>query len=306
MKNTTTTIATLCILFTALQWSLPYRMLNADTSSDPANATKARIEQMAKNTTDLIVEASGKTPKGEPFYYDQAVSIPSLAEGGFALKPAFVAEFEPGWETKKKPWQRATWMQNKTQMAKERVVTNDEGQLVLTVKAGEPPRGGSIQSNQEFGYGRWVARVKPSAVPGVLNSIFTKDWDDLQTEGPNDGRKAEVDIEFLSKSFGPGQGEVHLAIHLLKKHPLWHVDIPLDFNPSDQFHEWGFDILPDKVLWHVDGKLLFAWEYTEEDYVDPNYEFFFNAWTNERWIQGPPAEDAHYQVDWLKFYPYEG
>lgn len=272
----------------------------------PPVTAAAKIKEMSANTTDLILNASGKTPTIEAFYFDQAVEIPSLEAGGFTPEPAFVEDFDYGWENKTRDWQRATWMQNKTKMAEERATTNEDGHLVLTVTAGDPPRGGSIQSTREFGYGRWIARVRPSSVPGVLNSVFTKDWDDLTTTDSNrDGRKAEVDFEFLTHTFGPDSGEVHLAVHLIDKHPLWHVDIPLDFNPADEFREWGFDILPDKVIWHVDGKLLFAWEYTDDYYVEPMYEFFFNAWTNQRWIQGPPSEDADYHIDWLKFYPYQ-
>ncbi len=268
------------------------------------SASEAKIKEMSRNVTDLIAEASGKTPKGELFILNEAVQLGSLEEGGFSPEPSFVDDFDYGWETRTSDWQRATWVQNKTKMAKERAVANQDGHLVLTVKAGEPKRGGSIQSKREFGYGRWIARVRPSSVPGVLNSVFTKDWDDLTTaEDPHDGRKAEVDFEFLTYTFGPDSGEIHLAIHLKGHHPLWHIDIPLDFNPSDDFREWGFDILPDKVVWHVDGKILFAWEYTDEYFIDPMYEFFFNAWTKQVWIKGPPREDAAYHIDWLKFYP---
>lgn len=300
MKNLRATILVIHLIFGLIAAT------SAQARDVGERDTDAKMQEMA-SATDVILQSSGKTPKGKPFVYDQAVDAHTLAEGGFAAEPAFVAQFDFGWENTQRDWQRATWMQNKTQMATERAVTNEDGCLVLTVKADEPPRGGSIQSNREFGYGRWVARVKPSSVPGVLNSVFTKDWDDLSTPGDkHDGRKAEVDIELLTHTFGPNRGEVHLAIHLLKHHPLWHVDIPLDFNPSDRFHEWGFDILPDKVVWHVDGKLLYVWEYTDDHYIDPNYEFFFNAWTNKRWIQGPPKQDAEYQIDWVKFYPYEG
>jgi len=269
------------------------------------SAVESKIKELSGNTTDLIAAVSGKTPKGPPFVFAEAVDIPDLAPGGFSTEPAFVENFDSGWESGTKDWQIATWTQNKTEMSRARARANEDGHLVLTVKAGEPARGGSIQSTREFGYGRWIARVRPSPVPGVLNSVFTKDWDDLTTETKHDGRKAEVDFEFLTHTFGPDSGEIHLAVHLLNKHPLFHVDIPLDFNPSDEFRDWGFDILPDKVIWHVDGKLLFAWEYTDEYFIDENYEFFFNAWTNVKWIQGPPEEDADYHIDWLKFYPYQ-
>jgi beta-glucanase (GH16 family) len=146
--------------------------------------------------------------------------------------------------------------------------------------------------------------VKPSAVPGVINSVFTKDWDNLTTPENNaDGDMSEVDIEFVTKTFGPGRGEVHLAIHLKGYSPFWHIDVPLDFNPSDDFHEWGFDIFPDRVVWHVDGRVLHTWEYTAEHRIGPNYEFFMNSWTKVQWVGGPPEKDATYSVDWVKFYP---
>lgn len=254
--------------------------------------------------TEQIAKASVKTPKLERFELAKAPAIPTLAEGGFATEPSFEDNFEPGWVPGEHHWRIATWRQNGTKMGKDRVKVIEPGYLTQTVLAGKPFRGGSMQSTREFSYGRWIARVKPSSVPGVLNSIFTKDWDDLTTPEPdNDGRKAEVDIEFVTKTFGDGEGEVHLAVHLLKHRPLWHVDIPLDFNPSDDFYEWGFDILPDRCVWHVNGKVLYTWEYTEEHRVDPGYEFFFNSWTRGKWIEGPPKEDAVYEIDWVRFYP---
>jgi len=251
-----------------------------------------------------IATVSEGTPKGAPFVFADAPALPSLAASGLAETPAFTDEFSPGWDAAESGWKVATWKQNRTQMSRERVQVNADGHLVQTVLAGEPARGGSIQSTTEFGYGRWIARVRPSAVPGLLNSIFTKDWDDLTTAEPgDDGKKAEVDVEFVTHTFRPNAGEAHLAIHLPGKTPLWHLDIPLDFNPSDEFREWGFDILPDRVIWHVDGKVLYTWEYTETEKIDPNYEMFFNSWTRDKWLKGPPKEDANYHIDWVKFYP---
>lgn len=258
----------------------------------------------AKSNMEKLAEKSEQTQKAAPFSSENSPLLPSLKEAGFAETPGFEDTFDPGWPKQKEAWQVATWKQNGTQMAPERAKVNKDGELVLTVKAGEPYRGGSLQSHREFEYGRWVARVKAAAEPGVLNSIFTKDWDNLKTAAPNnDGNKGEVDIEILSHTFGPGSGEVHLAIHLKDHAPLWHLDIPLDFNPSDDFHEWGFDVLPDRVVWHVDGKILHTWKYTDKFFITPDYEFFFNAWTMEKWIKGPPAKDADYHIDWIRFYP---
>lgn len=258
----------------------------------------------AADGMDELGDKSEKTPTAKAFSSTQSKKIASLKDGGFVEEPALHDSFDSGWPARKQHWIVASWKQNKTQMSPKRCTTNDEGHLVQTVLPGLPGQGGSMQTKQEFGYGRWVARLKPSAVPGVLNSMFTKDWDDMTTAKPgNDGDKGEVDIELLSHTYGPDKGEAHLAIHLKEHHPLWHLDIPLDFNPSDEFHEWGFDILPDKIVWHVDGRVLHEWAYTEKHRINPGYEFFFNSWTMKKWIKGPPQKKADYKIDWVKFYP---
>ena len=219
-------------------------------------------------------------------------------------EPSFEDEFKPGWEKEQKDWRVATWKQNGTQMSPERCATNDKGRLVQTVLAGEPYRGGSMQTSKEYPYGRWMARLKPSSVPGVLNSMFTMDWDDQTTPDDNgDGSKFEVDIEFLTYTFGRGRGKVHLAVHLPGKKNAFVEDVALSFDPSDKFRIWGFDILPDKIVWHVNGKVLRSWKRPAENKFFPNYEFFFNSWTKPKWIKGPPKKDARYQIDWVRFYP---
>ncbi|MBN2584136.1 MAG: glycoside hydrolase family 16 protein [Planctomycetes bacterium] len=222
----------------------------------------------------------------------------------FAAEPSFQDNFDAGWKTAQKDWKVATWKQNGTEMSPERCAVDDKGRMVQTVLAGEPYRGGSMQTSKEYPYGRWAARLKPSSVPGVLNSMFTMDWDDLTTSDKDgDGSKFEVDIEFLTYTFGKGRGKVHLAVHVPEKKNAFVADVELEFNPSDEFHVWGFDILPDRVVWHVDGKPLRTYERPAEYSFHPNYEFFFNSWTSPKWIKGPAKEDARYLIDWVKFYP---
>ena len=45
--------------------------------------------------------------------------------------------------------------------------------------------------------------------------------------------------------------------------------------------------------------------YPDRGMLEPDYEFFFNSWTQEDWINGPSAEDARYEIDWVKFFPME-
>jgi beta-glucanase (GH16 family) len=283
---------------------LPFLFLCVASSAPTMLVAESTVKSKPVDVTAGIVEASLVTPKGAPFSRSKAADLPSLEQAGFATEPAFQDDFSPDWDPVSAGWRVATWRQNKTQMSPERSAVDGQGYLVQTVLAGEPARGGAVQTSREFGWGRWVARIKTSDVPGAINTMFTKDWDDLTTsESQSDGNKGEVDLEFLTYTSGKGTGEVHLAIHLKDRTPLWHLDIPLDFSPAEDFHEWGFDILPDRVVWHVDGKVIHTWKYTESERIDPNYEFFFNSWTQEKWIQGPPKTDAKYQIDWVRFYP---
>jgi beta-glucanase (GH16 family) len=222
----------------------------------------------------------------------------------FAAKPTLQDNFDAGWEKKQTLWRVATWKQNGTLMMPERCATDGKGHMVQTILPGEPYRGGSMQTAKEYPYGRWVARVKPSSVPGALNTVFTKDWDDLTTpDKEGDGTGFEVDIELLTYTFGPGRGKVHLAIHG-QDLGKWSEDLELDFNPSDDYHEWGFDIYPDRVEWHVDGKHLRTWKAPEGKTIPAaGHEFFFNSWTMPKWIKGPPKEPARYHIDWVRFYP---
>ena len=216
-----------------------------------------------------------------------------------STSPSAVDEFDdPDWEQNNGTtfWQQASWMQNGTQMDPERCQANN-GFLELTVLPGQPYRGGSIQTrNDKWSYGRWEASLKPSPVRGVLNSMFTNDWNGKTYE--------EADIEFLTYTFGKDKGSVHLALHEEGKTNYWWEEVPLSFNPSDTFHVWAIQILPDSVSWYVDGDLLRTFVYNEEFALMAPYQFFFNAWTKDEWINGPPAVTATYQIDWVKFYSY--
>ena len=82
-------------------------------------------------------------------------------------------------------------------------------------------------------------------------------------------------------------------------------DVALSFNPSDDFHEWAIDVLPDRIDWRVDGQILATYTYDSTVAITGLYEMFFNSWTQENWINGPPDSDAVYQIDWVRFHPYD-
>jgi len=138
--------------------------------------------------------------------------------------------------------------------------------------------------------------------------MYTIDW--IGDEGV-DRTQQEIDIEFLTHSFKDKTGQVHFAVHApaegLKSFDT-RPDIALDFNPSDDFHVWGFEITPEKIEWFIDDKVLLSYKYSEHEVaITRKYQLKFNVWTNTPWIKGPPSKDVKtlYQIDWVKFYPYK-
>ena len=201
-------------------------------------------------------------------------------------------------------WTIADWKEHGGQTGTERCYVKDGYlHMVLLNNDGEI-LSSAIQTKQKFMYGRWEARIKPSSIPGVLNSFYTIDW------GGGSGTKQEIDIEFLTYSFGENTGEVHFAVHAKGLASFnTNPDIKLDFNPADDFHIWGFDIRPDRIEWFVDDEVLFTYLYSEHELkIDTPYQLKLNAWTQKDWINGPPISGVktEYLIDWIKFTPYVG
>jgi len=226
-----------------------------------------------------------------------------INDGDISSEVQFEEDFDDG-QIDELIWQIGTWVEHGGQTGRERCYVEDGYlNLVFINDSEEGYLSSAIQTREEFLYGCWEARLKLSSVPGVLNSIYAIDWDD------GNGTKQEIDIEFLTYTFDDNTGEVHFAVHAdgfesFNTNP----DIELDFNPSEDFHVWGFKITPLHIQWFVDDEVLLTYTYSENDItIDSEYQLKFNFWSNEHWINGPPEEDIEcvYQIDWIRFYPYE-
>jgi len=206
-------------------------------------------------------------------------------------------------------WQVATWVEHGGQTGTDRCYVKD-GYLTLEfINNNGEYLSSAIQTRREFLYGKWEARLKVSSVPGVLNSMYTIDWDDTSDSGSySDGTKQEIDIEFLTKSFIGSTGEVHAAVHAEGKRSFnLNPDKSLSFNPSSGFHVWGFEITPEYIKWYVDGEVWLTYEYSENDIaISAPYQLKFNSWSQAHWIGGPPESGTKcvYLIDWVQFTPY--
>jgi endo-1,3-1,4-beta-glycanase ExoK len=206
-------------------------------------------------------------------------------------------------------WQIATWTEHGGQTGRDRCYVSDGYlHLVFINDSTEGFLSAAIQSREEFYYGRWEARIKPSAEAGILNSFYTIDWNNTADESATDnGTKQEIDIEFLTYTFGENRGKVHFAVHEAGKESFeTNPDMSLDFNPSEDFHTWGFEITQDSIEWFVDDQVLLTYTYSENPVViTAPYQLKLNVWSKEEWIHGPPSPDTEciYQIDWIKFTP---
>ena len=186
-----------------------------------------------------------------------------------------------------------------------------ENGLLNMIFINDPKEGflsSAIQTQDEFLYGRWEASLKPTDVPGVLNSFYTIDWNNTADKtSESNGTKQEIDIEFLTKSFKDNIGEVHLALHE-SGHKSFNTnpDLKLDFNPSTDFHVYGFEITPEYIEWFVDDTVIHRYTYEGNSIaLNAPYQLKLNFWSSEKWVGGPPEENVKciYQIDWIKFTP---
>ena len=206
-------------------------------------------------------------------------------------------------------WQVATWVEHGGQTGAERCYVEDGNlKMIFVNDSSQGYLSSAIQTRDEYYFGRWETRLKPSNVPGVLNSMFTIDWENTVAPGTGDGTKQEIDIEFLTYAFTGTDGKVHFALHAAG-HPSTDTnpDIELGFDPSADFHIWGFDISPEKIDWFVDDQVLMTIHYSENAIsIDAPYQLKFNFWSQTKWINGPPAPDVEcvYLIDWVRFTPY--
>lgn len=235
-----------------------------------------------------------------------------LAMGGWFLYPqttskSFLEPFDgPTVDTAR--WQVATWVEHNGQTGTARCFVSD-GCLNLVLR-NEDGRilSAALQTWGRFLFGKWEARLKCASQAGVLNSFYTIDWDNDQTPEPADGSKQEVDLELLTRSFGPGSGQAHLAVHEAGQ-TSWDTapDLDLGFNPSAAFHTWSVEITSTFIRWSVDGRVLHTYRYAEHPIaITRPYQLKLNTWTGGSWVGGPPPSgvDCVYQVDWIRFTEY--
>lgn len=172
-----------------------------------------------------------------------------------------------------------------------------------------PYGSGEIQSKASYGYGKFATRMKTVSGSGLVTSFFT-----YSGSGYGQSDHDEIDIEILGKD--PWTMEIHYYANgfnrLVEK-------IPLGFDSSLDYHNYGFVWTADKIEWWVDGSLVHTMQATDldldgdidaEDMPNMPSKIMANMWvapydsdTDKNWLghftyPGTPVRAGY---DWIKY-----
>jgi hypothetical protein len=154
--------------------------------------------------------------------------------------------------------------------------------------------GGEIQANQNpgrgngFGYGRYEAAIIPSTGAGSITGFFNlcygdDNYSNCVPYNPDEPHHFEVDgVEFTPTGNDPQNRRWIRTCLKDDDCNVQHPDTPprvgdnlkaaslntfpndnqvyafLDFNPYGGYHTYQFQVLPDKVIWSIDGKQILS------------------------------------------------
>lgn len=180
---------------------------------------------------------------------------------------------------------------------KEEHVWTSGSNLVIRVPSNLRECGQIVSAQSNYLYGSYRAKIKASNIPGVVNAFFYY---------LNDS--SEIDIEILTNQNRERRGKVHFVVHPSSSSSSCrarnsHCEFNLRFNPSDAFHEYGFDWYPNRVEFFVDGRRVHT---IRVNVPSTHGTIRLNNWTgNPIWGGGPPTTDALMYVDYVTYRPFQ-
>lgn len=155
--------------------------------------------------------------------------------------------------------------------------------LRITLPAGSLD-GGEIASERLLGHGFYAVRLKVPDAPTSITGFFLYRPPDFQSE---------LDIEIFNDSTGTVLFTTYAGGE--KTHT---ETLELPFDPTQGFHEYGFNYRPGRVEFYVDGELLQTYE---DGLPDRPMRLYLNAWF-PTWLGGErPASDRHVYAEWIEW-----
>jgi len=155
--------------------------------------------------------------------------------------------------------------------------------------------GSEIKSSQGFLYGYYGARMKVFKKVGTIQSVFTYNGGEYAHD--------EIDIEFFGKDTTIVQFNYYHNGVGGHEH-IYH----LGFDASEEFHDYGFKWMENKIIWFVDNKSVYSVNASL-----PQWGFLFaNVWaanpnnaTAKKWAGEYVSDTETYvtQYDYLSYSP---
>ncbi|PSK43160.1 Beta-glucanase [Elsinoe australis] len=186
------------------------------------------------------------------------------------------------------------WVRNQANLLQ--LQDNDDE---LAIKTGE-----MAMLRDDMVYGSFRVGMKMSSIRGTCAAFF---WYRNDT--------SELDLEFLTRQIDSSNLTSPAPLNLVIQTPLsashgfdasltpYFKVHPLPFLPSDSYHEYRIDWLPDSITFFADGSPLWTITNTSVIPQGPGH-LMLNHWSNGdgNWSAGPPEEDAVLTVSYVKAY----
>jgi len=145
-------------------------------------------------------------------------------------------------------------------------------------------QGGELQSRDTLYYGSYEIRMRIPDAPSSITGFFLYKAPDFYHE---------IDIEIFNRK------DTKILLTTYYQGSIHHEAVlPLDFDPTADFHQYRLDYYPEEVAFYIDDVLIRRWEdgFSQE----PMY-LFVNTWYPQ-WLEGtPPHEDKILEVEWIRY-----
>jgi beta-glucanase (GH16 family) len=177
-----------------------------------------------------------------------------------------------------------------------RTKRHGNGQLQLQVMASEKSVDcAEVRTRRRFHYGYFETRLRAERSPGIITGFFT------YTGSSNGTQWDEIDIEILGDRTINGRPVAQFNYY--KAGSGGHEFVyPLPFDPTADFHRYGFNWQSDYVAFFVDGiEVHRSYEIVPDT---PSFLFFNNwryegkgNWAGNSWNYKPTST----WIDWVRY-----
>lgn len=179
------------------------------------------------------------------------------------------------------------WIKREGYLSKTELISDNvyiQNNLLAIALPKNKLQGGELQSKSEVGFGAYEVYMKLPNAPSTITGFFLYKQPDFFHE---------IDIEVFNKP----NTEVFFTTY--KDNSIQNnYQVPLDFDPTANFHKYRIDFYEDKVRFLIDGKLYYE---VKEGFSKEEMYLILNAWY-PHWLEETPlSNDSRLLVEWMRY-----